>query len=165
MEENVKELTSYCGLYCGDCIRYRSRAAELARDLLNECQDTQFGEYAEYKCSSVKQFDPVKQLTHYKECREVLEAIVDLQCNSPCRMGGGCSAFSCGILDCCLKKKLEGCWECEEFENCDNFDPLKACHGERPQKHLSMIKELGLDNWTEYRYKPYMSQQPDSPQS
>ena len=159
MENNVAELTAYCGLYCGDCIRYRSRVVTLARDLLSELEDAQFEEYAAYKSSPVKQFDPVKQFEHFKECREVLQAIVDIQCNTPCRVGGGCSAFSCDILDCCLKKKLEGCWECDEFKRCQKFEPLKAAHGDSPQQNLRKIKELGLDNWAEHRHKPYIWQQ------
>ena len=42
MSEKEVKLTAYCGLYCGDCIRYRSKAADLARGLLNELQDTEF---------------------------------------------------------------------------------------------------------------------------
>ena len=162
MSNSAMELTAYCGLYCGDCIRYRSRAAGLSRALLDELRDTQFDEYAEYKSSSAKQFDPVPQFEHYKECREVLQAIVDIQCNSPCRVGGGCTAFSCNVLDCCLNKKLAGCWECDEFESCEKFEPLKAAHGESPRRNLRKIKELGLDNWAEHRSKPYAWQQPDN---
>ena len=36
MPQTVKELTAYCGLYCGDCHRYQSRYSELARDLKRE---------------------------------------------------------------------------------------------------------------------------------
>ncbi len=85
------ELTAYCGLYCGDCIRYRSKAADLARNLISELQEIQFDKYAEFKSGSTKQFDAVKQFELYRECCEVLEAIIALQCNNPCRVGGGCS--------------------------------------------------------------------------
>ena len=30
------ELTAYCGLYCGDCIRYRSKASDPAKPILEE---------------------------------------------------------------------------------------------------------------------------------
>jgi len=33
MDTKDKELTAYCGLYCGDCIRYNSKASTLAYDL------------------------------------------------------------------------------------------------------------------------------------
>jgi len=153
------ELTGYCGLYCGDCLRYRSRAADLARDLLNELQNTEFDKYAELKSGSAKQFDTVKQFKHYRECCEVLEAIVALQCNIPCRVGGGCSTFSCGILECCRNKGFDGCWQCNEFESCERLEILRAIHGDSPRQNLRAIKELGLDKWAERRYKPYVWQQ------
>jgi hypothetical protein len=84
------ELIEYCGLYCRDCIRYRSKASDLARELLCELHNTEFDKYA-----------AVKKSEHYGEYCEVLEAIVALQCNSPCRMGGGCVPPPCDVLTCC----------------------------------------------------------------
>jgi hypothetical protein len=93
------ELIGYCGLYCGDCIRYHSRASDLARELLCELHNREFDKYAAIKSSSAtNQLDAVKKFEHYRECCEVLEAIVALQCNNSCRIGGGCPTFSCGIL-------------------------------------------------------------------
>ncbi|MFC1944857.1 DUF3795 domain-containing protein [Chloroflexota bacterium] len=130
---NATELTAYCGLYCADCIRYRSRASGLARDLLIELQNKEFNEYAKLRSSSKKQFDSVKQFENYKQCCEVLEAMVALQCHQPCRIGGGCSTFSCGIFECCRMKGFEGCWQCDEFESCEKFEPLHSIHGATPQ--------------------------------
>ena len=158
MSKEEIELTGYCGLYCGDCIRYRSKAADLARELLGELDDTEFSKYAELKSGSTKQFDTVKQFAHYRECCEVLEAIVALQCNNPCRVGGGCPSFSCEILECCRKKDFEGCWQCDEFESCRKLEPLKSIHGDSPQQNLRKIKELGVDGWSEHRSKPYVWQ-------
>jgi hypothetical protein len=59
------ELIGYYGLYCDDCIRYRSRASDLARELLCELQNTEFGRYAAIKSSSVDQLDAVKEFEHY----------------------------------------------------------------------------------------------------
>ena len=150
MSKQEIELTAYCGLYCGDCIRYRSKAADLARDL----RDTEFGKYADVKSGSMDA-DAVKQLEHYREFCEVLEAIIALQCDNPCRVGRGCPTFSCGILECCWKKGFDGCWECKEFEKCKEFDFLKPFHGDTPLQNLRKIKELGLDRWSEHREKFY----------
>ena len=158
MSRSESELTAYCGLYCGDCIRYRSRAADLARDLLKELQETEFEEYAQVKSGSTKQFDAVRQFEHFRECCGVLEAIIALQCNNPCRVGGGCSNFSCEILACCRKKGFEGCWQCGEFESCGIFEPLKSIHGDSPRQNLKKIKELGLERWAEHRCKSYVWQ-------
>jgi len=42
MNEETKGLIAYCGLYCGDCIGYRQKAADLARDLRKELRKTKF---------------------------------------------------------------------------------------------------------------------------
>jgi len=158
MSKKDIELTAYCGLYCDDCIRYKSKASDLSRKLLKELRNIEFGKYADIKSSSEKQFDAVEQFKPYKECCEVLEAIAALQCNTPCRVGGGCPTFACAILECCRKKGFRGCWECDEFEICEKFKSLKAIHGDSPQHNLKKIKELGLDSWAEHRSKPYMWQ-------
>ena len=36
MNGKHKELATYCGLYCGDCIRYKSKALDLAVDPAGE---------------------------------------------------------------------------------------------------------------------------------
>ena len=150
MSKQEIELTAYCGLYCGDCIRYRSKAADLGRDLLGELQNEEWGKYAEI--SSDKAFK------NYEHCREVLDAIVRRKCDDACRPGGGCSAFSCKIVDCCQKRGFEGCWQCDEFENCREFELLKPLHGDKPVLNLRKIRELGLDKWAEHRYKCYVWQ-------
>ena len=152
MDNKVIKFTAYCGLYCGDCIRYRSKAANLARELLTELQTTEFGKYADIKSRSTK------VLENYKQCYLVLEAIIELQCNEPCCVGGGCPTFSCGILECCQSQGYQGCWECDNFEECNKFEFLKPYHGETPVINLRKIKELGLDRWTEHRQKFFVWQ-------
>ena len=146
MKTEEKTLAAYCGLYCGDCIRYQSKASELARALKAELQRLKFNKYAEVKSIFVD------ELKNYKECVEVLDAIADLQCNNTCR-GGGCPTFECKIIECCNKKELLGCWECIEFENCKELDFLEPFHGDLPKKNLRKIKELGLEKWLEHREK------------
>lgn len=156
MQESARELTAYCGLYCGDCNRFRSRSSDLARDLLTELQNTHFDKYAEVKSSSVDQADSKEVFKNYEKCREVLEAIVNLQCNSPCRVGGGCSSFSCKVLECCMANGLEGCWECDRFENCDNLHFLESMHHITPVENLKTIKKYGIDSWTDHRREFYI---------
>jgi hypothetical protein len=43
------DLTAYCGLYCGDCIRFGSRVFGLADELLEEFEKTQFSRNARVK--------------------------------------------------------------------------------------------------------------------
>ncbi len=157
-KKNILESTGYCGLYCPDCIRYKSKAAKLADKLLVELDRSDFKEYAGIKSSSKKQLNPVKAFNRYPECIEVLDAIANLQCNIPCRLGEGCSSFSCEILKCCKNKGFEGCWQCEEFENCLNFEGLHSIHGESPIRNLKVIKKHGINNWPKYRHKSYIWQ-------
>jgi hypothetical protein len=154
-EEEVK-LTAYCGLYCGDCIRYQSKAADLARDLLTELEATNFGEYAEIKSRSMHS---LKQLRNFRECCQVLGAIVELQCKEPCRAGGGCPTFSCDIVECCRGRGYQGCWECNDAERCSRFESLKLFHGENTLKNLKRIKESGLEGWAKYREAFFIWQQ------
>ena len=145
MANQPNELTAYCGLYCGDCVRYKSRAADLARDLADELQRVRFDKYAEVKDSSVG------ELEYYSECLQVLDAITRLKCNASCRTGGdGCSQ-PCKIKRCVESKNLEGCWQCDEFERCEKFDFLKRYHGDAPQKNLRKIKRYGLGEWVQHR--------------
>lgn len=145
MPNQPNELTAYCGLYCGDCVRYKSKAADLARDLENELQRVEFHRYAAVKNAAVE------ELGHYAECLQVLDAMARLKCSASCRAGGdGCSQ-PCEIKRCVESKNLGGCWQCDEFERCEKFDFLKRYHGDAPQKNLRKIKRYGLGEWAQHR--------------
>jgi len=157
MAEEI-ELIGYCGLYCGDCIRYRSKASDLARELLCELHATEFDKYAAIKSNSLDQLDAVKKFEHYGECCKVLEAIAALQCNSPCRIGGGCAPPPCDVLACCREKGFDGCWQCDEFEKCGKFESFRAIYGDSPRQNLRTVKKFGLDKWVGRRHKCYIWQ-------
>jgi len=149
MKDQDTELTAFCGLYCGDCLRYKSKAADLGLELLTELKNINFENYVKVKKSSVK------ELEHYYEMIRAIEAINRLNCNTPCRLGGdGCNK-PCKITKCVSSKNLNGCWECSEFEECNKFDFLKPFHGDGPQKNLKKIKKYGLSNWSPHREKMY----------
>jgi hypothetical protein len=143
------ELTAYCGLYCGDCIRFRSKATQLAKDLKSELKAAQFDKYAAVKSAAVK------ELEHYNECLEVLGAIVRLGCDTPCQAGGeGCSE-PCLIKRCVQSKNLNGCWECDTFEMCDKFEFLRPVHADAAKGNLRKIRNYGLNKWAKYRGEFY----------
>jgi len=97
----------------------------------------------------------VKELGHYEECCQVLDAIVKLECDTPCRAGGDGCLQPCEIKTCVQTKKLEGCWECDEFERCDKFEFFRLIHGDTTKENLRKIKEYGLSGWAEHREKFY----------
>ncbi|MCX5850072.1 MAG: DUF3795 domain-containing protein [Deltaproteobacteria bacterium] len=144
-----KELTAYCGLYCGDCIRFKCRASDLSALLLDELEKSRFQEYSKVKRRYIK------ELEHYEYMITVLKEISSIKCDVPCRIGGDGCGGSCQIIKCAKDKKIEGCWECAEFETCSNFDSLKPFHGDAPLKNLQKIKELGIEYWARYRETCY----------
>ena len=149
MNVTDKDLTAYCGLFCGDCLRYRSRVPGLAADLLKALEEEDVAPYVRIKRAGAK------ALNHYDSMVTALAAISALKCETPCRLGGdGCDG-SCEIKICVIGKALEGCWECHDFEKCNKFDFLKPFHGDAPKKNLEKVKEHGLDNWAKYREKCY----------
>ncbi len=132
-----KDSVAYCGLYCGDCFSYQGKIADLARDLRKELRQAKF--------DRVVEGIPFKEFKHYKECYEVLGAMVRLRCKNTCRDGGG-NPF-CKIRKCCQKKGIEGCWQCDEFESCAKLDFLKAGHKDAHIKNLRKIKKQGIDSF------------------
>ena len=136
-DKEDKNLIAYCGLYCGECFSYIGKVADLARDLRKELRQASFDKLAEGI--------PFKEFKHYKECYEVLGAMVKLRCKSACKGGGG-NPF-CKIRKCCQKKEIEGCWECDEFKACEKLDFLKVNHGDAHIKNLRIIKKKGIDEF------------------
>ncbi|MDI6742568.1 MAG: DUF3795 domain-containing protein [Smithella sp.] len=144
-----QNLTAYCGLYCGDCIRYKSKLSDMARDIIIEFENTNFAEYAKVKKLSLT------LMADYKTMIGVLNAVSQIKCETPCRLGGDGCGGSCTIIKCVKNRSLEGCWECHEFENCDRLDFLRPFHGDAPVKNLRKIRDLGIDSWAEHREKCY----------
>jgi len=149
MSHQEFELTAYCGLYCGDCIRYNSKAVDLAGELWHELRRSQFNKYAEVKSKSVK------ELEYYDECCRVLETIAELKCTSPCRLGGDGCVPSCKIKKCIKSNGKQGCWPCPKMEKCTKLDFLKPFHGEGPRENLRKIQKHGLSKWAKHRGKFY----------
>jgi hypothetical protein len=142
-------LTAYCGLYCGDCIRYASKVTDLARDLDYELKKVKFSDYANVKGRQVKEFN------YYEHSQKVIDAITQLKCSIPCRNGGDGCLESCKIKACVLAKGYSGCWKCEKLEICEKFEFLKPFSGDAPKENARKIKEYGLNKWAQYRSKFY----------
>ena len=143
------DLTCYCGLYCGDCIRYESTASELAASLLEEFENAQFAEYAQVKSSEIPAF------RHYETMVSLLTHVAELRCEVPCRLGGDGRGGACPIVACVKDKSLDGCWECSKYESCEKLEFLKSFHGDTPLRNLGMIKKFGIHAWARHRGKCY----------
>ncbi len=146
MEE--KNLTTYCGIFCGDCPRYKAKFSDMCGDLLDEFEKSHFSELAKVIATKNEQFE------QYDTMLSLLTTITDLKCEAPCRLGGG-SGGSCEVVICNKTKYIEGCWDCDDFEGCGKLDFLKPFCGDAPIKNLRKIKEYGIENWAAHREKQY----------
>lgn len=151
-----REYTACCGLYCGDCIPMNQSLFEAAERFRRVLDGTQFEEYARFKSARNKTFES------FGVFKEVLDAILTLQCDRTCPEGGGRS--DCPIRNCARQKGLEGCWQCPSFENCELLAPLSACHGDTHRHNLRMVKQYGVANWSHKRGKHYLWQESDKRQ-
>jgi hypothetical protein len=138
---NSRELIAYCGLYCGDCLAYQGKIADLARDLRKELRQAKFTRTAE-ALASESFFQVFKD---YPQCYEVLGAMVKFRCKRTCRGGGG-PPF-CKMRKCSQKKGIEGCWECDDFETCDKLSFLTPSHADAHIKNLRLLKKSGEESF------------------
>jgi len=141
----VLELTSYCGLYCKDCIPSEHSLYVQIHSLKEHLESLKMDMYASYRTPQM----PV--LTKYPAFWLVLSELEQLECPSPCRKGGG--KKDCTIRNCNQQKKLDGCWQCPDTDSCYKLKPLLDFHPNL-RKHLSLIREKG-STWTEHREKHY----------
>jgi hypothetical protein len=139
-------LTAPCGLYCADCIPSRREFFDRLRDLQAVLEHNHIAEYAALKSATVP------ALLQYGAFAEVLSALIALECPSPCREGGGKPV--CRVRDCVAKRRLAGCWECEERSSCITLVPLLAFHPHLAE-HLTILREYGEERWPEHRKAHY----------
>lgn len=141
-----KRYTSYCGLYCADCIPSNKAFFETLATLHRMLSEQKFDRYAEYKARGNPVFAAYPQFT------EVLQAIRGLECKALCCDGG--SKQGCLVRECVVKKEFRGCWECGYFKNCNLLIPMKVNH-EDLEHNQTMIKQHGLNQWMSRRGKHY----------
>jgi hypothetical protein len=144
--ETERTLTSYCGLYCGDCIPSNRRLFALARELEDKLEELDFEEYADHKAKGDAVF------RDYRGFLGVLRSIRGLECRRPCRAGGG--KTSCAVRDCVQARGLPGCWECPEYRTCEVLGPLRRFHPNL-ECHLDLIRQEGIDGWSDRRKGHY----------
>lgn len=145
--ETEQTYTSYCGLYCRDCIPSNRELFALAREMERKLEELHFEEYAAHKAKGDSVFGG------YQTFLRVLQAIRGLECRGPCRAGGGKS--TCAVRDCVLERRFSGCWECPEYPTCALLGPLKRFHPNL-ECHLDLIRHEGIDAWSVKRKGHYL---------
>lgn len=137
MSNEGENLITYCGLYCGDCHGYKQTIPDLARDLRKELRASKYDKFASFLATT----GFGESFKDYRTCYEVLGAMVKFRCKKSCREGGG-PPF-CKMRKCCVKKGIDGCWECDDFETCDNLDFLRPVHDDAHLKNLRILNRRG----------------------
>jgi hypothetical protein len=144
--EAERTYTSYCGLYCRDCIPSNRELFATAAELERKLADLHFEEYAAHKAKGDAVFGG------YQGFLKVLQGILGLECKAPCRAGGGKSA--CAVRDCVLERQLPGCWDCAGYRSCELLGPLRRFHPNL-EHHLDLIRREGIDAWSAKRKGHY----------
>jgi len=127
MPPNPQNLTAYCGLYCPKC--YKMVISEAASTLKNALKSTHI-------CGK-------KNLTS-APFKQTLNDLITLHCPKICKDGGGNP--DCKIRKCCVVKNIIGCWECNDYETCENLtEQFVGC--------IKKIKKQGLDGYIKERIK------------
>lgn len=145
------ENTSFCGLWCNDCIPSNERLYQLTAELSELLEKLGFENYAAYKAEKVPEF------SNYQTFLDVLNAFEKVHCYNKCHNGpksiAGCSS-SCKIRVCVLNKNLNGCWECDHFTNCEYILDMETLHPDI-RKNLLFLQEKGIGEWSSFRGKHY----------
>jgi hypothetical protein len=152
--DDDSRLTSYCGLYCRDCIPSHKELFSTAARLQELLDQLQFDKYAQLKAGQTYWAASNEVFKHYPEFAEVLQAIRGLECKSLCRDGGGWKGERCQVRNCAIGKKLNGCWECPDYKSCKLIEPLLKFHPNL-EHHLELIKSEGVNNWSSKRKGHY----------
>jgi hypothetical protein len=140
--ENKKStLVSYCGLYCPDCPLYLGKISDMARDLRKELRDVQYDKFAKY----ISKLPKGKKFEHFKDCYDVMGAMMMFRCEGGCRQGGGTD--NCQVRQCNQDKNFEGCWQCTKYEHCKKLDVLNALHGNSHRNNVKEIKKRGINEF------------------
>ena len=143
--------TSFCGLWCGDCIPANEKLYDTISELKHLLVESGFRNYAEYKSERVPEFKD------YDVFLRVLNAFEKLRCLNYCREGpcseAGC-AKECKIRLCSIENGFEGCWDCDTYNTCEQISQMERLHPDI-KSNLTQIKAQGIDKWKEYRGRHY----------
>ena len=139
MEVSINSI-SYCALDCNACIIRSGRLAYKAKCMINQMKRKEFKTLAR----GLTHYRPelFSDLVYCEQGLKALKAIENLDCKTSCKSGGG--STNCEIRKCCISHKYDGCWECDDFENCSTLGFLKPMHGEANIKNIQYIRQKGM---------------------
>ena len=128
------DMLGYCGIYCGDCPSCTQEVADTARELRRLLRKQKIDKAAGM-LSKMPQF---KAFRHFDKGYELLGAMMKIRCkNKCCRLGGW--GGKCPIKTCAKKKGYKGCWQCDDFGDCEK---LKLLEYDGMAPHLKNIRKI-----------------------
>ena len=137
--DDKRKLLAYCGLYCGDCAGYSQDIAKAAEQLKEQLEKYKF--HLTVKAMFSEQFK------NYDEFKKNLNFLTQMKCPAVCTQRDD---TKCNVWHCCRDKGFAGCYECDEFENCDKIkNALGNIFFDACIANLRQIKEMGVDAWIE----------------
>jgi hypothetical protein len=128
MNEQNSSMMAYCGLNCADCFSYKINISEAAKSLRREMHSVKLKEV----------WKDIPFLGEYEQFKKSLDGLAKMRCTKSCSGGGGNPW--CKIRNCCQKKEIKGCWECDSFETCNKLL-------ERYRVNIKQIKKTGIDGF------------------
>ena len=131
---------AYCGLFCGSCIIRQGKIGELSNELLLRIESPDFQKLA-HGLPTLKP-DAFRDLERIEEGRGFLKALCQLDCQKACKQGGG--STGCRIRECCRQKGIDGCWRCQQMENCETLGWLTPVHDNAHVLNLRILRDQGV---------------------
>jgi len=130
-ELNAGVIIGYCGVCCNHCGMH-TRIPEMAKELKRFIETYRYGEWIR---NITQDFD-------FNNSMKGLNWFANSSC-SGCLKGGGMPR--CDVRICCVKKKLQNCYFCQEFSRCKKLNCQKETY--QVEKHWEKIKQIGYKDW------------------
>jgi len=152
-----------CGLICSDCMFYKREIYETANKLRKQIDKTKMDVFlsilskeevssamADHLCTDKNELSAhFKAFSKLPAFLEVLDGLINIQCEQTCRETGGCSMCGttkrCVTVKCVEEKGLNGCWECDARGNCDKLSFQRRSYGRTIEENLAIIHEKGVE--------------------
>lgn len=172
-----KKFICPCGLVCTDCLFYKPEIYESAQKLRNTITDSQLDVFL----TSISETDSWKSIANhlngeqsdfkkyfevfrnFQDFMNILEGLTKLQCKSTCRETGGCSMggklHKCEAVKCIQSKGYEGCWECQDYNQCKKLNFVKKVYGDTINETFSIMRADGSQALKAYGNNYYKWQQ------
>jgi hypothetical protein len=157
-----EEKIGYCGLYCGTCGMGGGLVSDRAKKLKEVVEAYKFEDwvsdffeqadtqlvldqairalgYSEEDIAELKE-EIERSKFDFAQFKAGLEWFTKVDC-SGCREGGGNPI--CPVRMCAKSKKIRGCWECEEIEECRTLKTFEERSSYPVMENLNDIKKSG----------------------